>query len=194
MDRRFQESERKIYKAVINGELEIDSKGRVWRVAKRGWDQWLGKTVTRKCKRVRAEHKLPSGYLQVRVMFKGDRLHTTGHRLVYFHFKGPIPIGMTVNHKNGKKSDNRPCNLELATYSEQQKHNIYVLGNNQRVLKQNGEKNHYAKLTKRDVIQIRKRRASGEKLKSIGDDYGIAFQHVSRLYHGERWQHLEFPA
>ena len=121
-------NEKIVYQTVLNGELEIDDQGRIWRIAKRGWDRWNKAIRLNKCKRVRAEHLTPLGYLQIRVMVNGKRYHLGAHRLVYFHFFGPIPKGITVNHKNGKKSDNEPRNLELATYSEQIRHAIKVLG------------------------------------------------------------------
>lgn len=40
------------------------------------------------------------------------------HRLVYVAFKGPIPDGMTVDHINGIKTDNRLENLQLLTRGE----------------------------------------------------------------------------
>ncbi len=61
-------------------------------------------------------------------MLDGKRHHALAHRLVYRHFKGPIPAGLTVNHLNGMRGDNRPENLELATASEQKLHAIRVLG------------------------------------------------------------------
>lgn len=44
------------------------------------------------------------------------------HRLVWIRFKGPIPHGMEVNHKDGDKHNNRITNLELVTSTGNKKH------------------------------------------------------------------------
>jgi len=116
-----------VYQAVLMGELEIDSQGRIWRIAARGGNRWKGGTTTYHCEKRRAENDAGQ-YLQVRVMIEGKRVYACAHRLVWRHFNGPIPKGMTINHKNGKKKENHPNNLELATYSGQAKHRHEVLG------------------------------------------------------------------
>ena len=40
------------------------------------------------------------------------------HRIVYFMAHGVDPVGMLVDHINGDPSDNRPCNLRLATVQQ----------------------------------------------------------------------------
>lgn len=59
-----------------------------------------------------------TGYIRLTLNGKGIQ----AHRLVWLTFNGPIPYGITINHKNGIKIDNRLDNLELATYREQTKH------------------------------------------------------------------------
>lgn len=147
-----------------SGRFRVDDVGRVWRGAGR------------------AEQRLPSGYLQVRAMIQGRRHHTCAHRLVWHAIKGPIPRGLVINHRNGRKDDNRPDNLELVTYSGNMKH-AHRTG----LKDQHGQRNPAAKLSDNQVAQIRNMYASGgytmERLASI---YGVAFQHVSRLVRGTR--------
>jgi hypothetical protein len=98
---------------------------------------------------------------------------------------GEIPDGLTINHENGKKDDNRPENLKPATYSEQMFHAYRVLG--LCFGAQPGERNHQAKLTVAQVEAIRQRRSAGETLAAIARDFGIVFQHVSRIVRGKKW-------
>ena len=167
-----------VYKAVLRGDLEIDEKGRIWRCQVRRGDRWNGKTRLLRYNRRRAEHD-NGRYLQVRVMTNLKRIHALAHRLVWFHIHGPIPKGLTVNHKNGKKKDNHPANLELATYSEQAIHALRVL----RVGRtdQWGERNSMSKLTTGQVEKIREQRAAGDKLVDIAKDFGVTFQTISRI-------------
>lgn len=44
------------------------------------------------------------------------------HRVVWMYFKGPIPYGMILNHKDGDKQNNRLSNLELVTDEENNRH------------------------------------------------------------------------
>ena len=171
------------YHAVEMGEIEIDNMGRVWRLAVRRSNRWTRETKQVKCNRRRAEHD-NGHYLMVRVMIDGTRFHALAHRLVWRHFMGRIPAHLTINHKNGNKRDNRLENLELATYSEQRIHAIQVLNHS---WIQNGEKNAMAKLTNPQVLEIRKLRASGMKLKEIGDIFGVSFQAISKIAKHQRW-------
>lgn len=178
----IKKSEEKVYSAVLRGELEIDNRGRIWRVGKHGRGN-----ITYKCKRVRAEHHLPSGYLQIRAMIEGIRHNSSAHRLVWLHFRGRIPDGLVINHKNGNKSDNRLDNLEVVTPSVNAQHAARILKVGH-CANQNGERNYMAKLTKSDVIEIRRRRnEKNEPLKKIADDYRIKFQAVSKIARGDRW-------
>lgn len=118
-------------------------------------------------------------------MLDGVRVYALAHRLVFRHFNGPIPDGLTVNHKFGRKKKNHPDRLELATYSEQIIHALHVLKVGR--TDQNGTKNAMAKLTLRQVNTIRRRRADGERLAAIALDFGITYQAVSKIARGDRW-------
>jgi len=175
-------TENLVYHAVESGELEIDSEGRIWRVACRRWNRWTKQTETLPCTRRRAENNL-GGYLQVRVMIDNKRSHALAHRLIWLHFHGEIPPTLTINHKNGNKQDNRPENLELATYSQQARHRNDVLGKGR---KQNGEMNSMHKLTDAQVVEIRELRAGGMRLAEIGKRYKVSYQAVSKIARRER--------
>lgn len=159
--------EESVYPSVLGGLLRIDERGRVWR----------GTT--------RAENNTGK-YLQVRVMRDGVRHHALAHRLVWLHFFGPIPGNLQINHKNGNGVDNRPGNLEVVTHAANARHAARVLRVG-RTAEQWGEANHAAKLTRRQVRVIRRRRAKGEQLKAIAADYGISDRTVSKIALGHRW-------
>lgn len=186
--RHMTENDQKVYQAVLAGELEIDSQGRIWRVAKRGWDRWHQTVRLNKCRRVRAERQTPQGYLQVRVMWQKQRYYTGAHRLVYIHFKGEIPEGMTVNHEDGIKNHNQPTNLTLMTYSEQSRHALHVLRVGR--TNQSGERNAMSKLTSDQVQAIRQRRIAGEPLNRLAAEVGVAFQTISKIARLQCWTHL----
>lgn len=176
-----------VYQSVLNGDLEIDSEGRIWRLRKRQWDRWKGSTVSRPCKRVRAE--LDSGdYLQVRAMLGGIRIYALAHRLVWRHFKGPIPDGLTINHKDGRKKRNDPTNLETATYSEQRHHAIQVLGAGHHDV--SGENHPKAQTTDAQVIEMRQRRAAGAMIKDLARDAGMKPGAVSAICTRRTWRHI----
>ena len=178
-------SEIPVYEVVTAGELEIDAKGRIWRVAKRTGNGRGGGSSVTPCAKVRAEHASTMGYLQVRATVGGKRWCSLAHRLVWMHLNGVIPDGFTINHKNGIKADNRPSNLELATYSEQALHaiNVLMVGRTD----QRGKRNAMVKLTVADVREIRDRRSRGETQASIARDYGVAFQTISDIDRGRSW-------
>lgn len=57
------------------------------------------------------------GYHHVLLNIDGKRLHRSTHKLVALAFLGARPLKMVINHKNGKRTDNRPENLEYVTSS-----------------------------------------------------------------------------
>lgn len=179
-------AEELLYPLIEAGLLTINERGEVWRLGIMRGNRWnSAHLVTWLTHPRRAENSTgPDDYLQVRVMSRGVRHHVAAHRLVWRHFHGSIPVGLTINHRNGIKTDNRPANLELATFSEQQIHARTVLFRGR--LDQFGTANAMAKLTTDQVQEIRRRRALGEKLTSIAVDYPVRMQQISKIYRGDR--------
>lgn len=182
------QSELKVYRLVKAGELEIDSTGRIWRVKKRTSDRWSGGTKVTPCRRVRAEiQSEKDGYLQVRAMIDGKRHYAAASRLVWLHVKRRIPQGLTVNHRNGKKPDNRPRNLELATYSEQRYHAIRFLGARHHDVR--GSLHPKTKLVEKQVVAMRKQRKRGARIKDLAARYKISQNAASQICLRTTWKH-----
>jgi hypothetical protein len=139
---------------------------------------------------VRAENKTGIGYLQIRVMVDLTRAQVGAHRIVFRTLIGPIPEGITINHRNGIKTDNRPENLELATYSENMRHASQVL-KTAKCANQDGEKNEMAKLTAENIMEIRERRSAKEPLKSIAKAFSVSDRTISKIALHQRWQSIK---
>ena len=176
-----------VYQSVLSGAMEIRPDGSIWRMMEERRNRWNAEV---KCVIV-TPHRIdsspvPDYYRYVKVMRLGKQVTVVAHRLVFRHFFGPIPHGLTINHKNGVKDDNRPENLEAATYSEQQVHATHILKTSH-AANQGGEKNYMSKLTEEQVAEIRGRRAKGEALLSIAADFGVGFKATSKIARGRRW-------
>lgn len=185
---KYPQHERAVYEAILSGEMSIDGMGRVWRLKKRTFDRWTGGVKTTPCERVRAETVSGDGYLQVRLMRNGKRVAAAAHRLVWLHFRGPIPEGLTINHKSGNKANNRPANLELATYSEQRLHAVQKLGARHHDVR--GSKHPKTNLHESDVVEMRRLRKSGAMVKTIALQFGVSQNAASQICRRVTWTHL----
>lgn len=110
-----------------------------------------------------------------------------GHKIVLRAFVSDRPEGMSCNHKNGVRHDNRLENLEWVTHSENNYHAIHVLGAKRNGL---GELNHEAVLKTSDVIRIRARCDSGENHTAVSKEYGICRSTVGQIVRRETWKHI----
>lgn len=91
-----------------------------------------------------------NGYLGFRYRNKFLLLH----RIIYRKFVGKICPYMVINHKDGVRNNNSLENLELVSYSENNRHAYEVLKRESKKLY--GTDNHQAKFTKDQVDEIRK--------------------------------------
>jgi hypothetical protein len=103
---------------------------------------------------------------------------------VYRHFHGSIPVGLTINHINGNKLDNRPSNLETATFKQQRYHATHVI---KTWHPQYGEDAPGAVLTNAQVRAIRRQLMRGITGVSLAEKYGVSTGLISMIRTGKRW-------
>jgi len=130
------------------------------------------------------------GYLMVTLYRDGKRKKMLVHRLVAERFLGPAPSpDHEVNHKNGDKADNCPENLEWITCSENHMHAYRVLGREAAPSK--GEAHGNSKLTRREVVEIRKLYATGRyTYAGLGKMFGVDCTNIGHIVRREAWRHV----
>ena len=82
------------------------------------------KDVCKKCKAGQTAGSFDCGY--IRITIKSKRF--LAHRLAWLYINGTWPIH-NIDHINGIKSDNRICNLRLATIAENQQNRLNANAN-----------------------------------------------------------------
>lgn len=125
------------------------------------------------------------GYLQVNLFRGGVRATFRVHHLVAMAFIGPRESD-GINHIDGDKSNNRPCNLEYCTSGDNNRH---ALRTGLRV-NVTGERHGRAKLTADDVREIRALVGSGELQYRVAEMFGVGKQAISKIVKRIKWQHV----
>lgn len=117
----------------------------------------------------------------------GSKVSThRAHRLVWEAFNGKIPRDMTINHKNGIKTDNRLENLEIVSRAENTIHAIEVLDSYFR-----GEQVHIAKLSEKDIPAICAEYAQGGiSHRALATKYGVTSATIFDVLHRKSWAHV----
>lgn len=102
------------------------------------------------------------------------------HRLVATAFV-PNPNNLAVvNHINGVKTDPRAENLEWTTYTENNNH-----ARSTRLSLAFGETHYAAKLSDRDVFEIRLLGTQGNLHREIAAKFGVNRQHITKILNGQ---------
>lgn len=108
------------------------------------------------------------------------------HRLLAHCFKGGIPKGLVVNHKDGVKLNNDLDNLEITTHSENTKH-AYDTGLAKGLTL---SKNSMAKLRLEEMHEVMRMLKSGLSNMEISEKFGLHDRYVSLIRHGKRWKEI----
>ena len=142
----------------------------------------LGRVKNKKTGKIRKPSSTPAGYQVIVLTYKNKKSKGVYvHREVMAAFKGECPGGLNVSHINGNNTDNRLENLCYETHLENiRRKKIHGT-------QTHGESHGTARLTEKEVSEIRNKREAGMKLLEIANLYGISFQHVSRICKRENW-------
>lgn len=126
------------------------------------------------------------GYRSVTLCKPGTKQRWgTVHTLVAAAFIGPRPEGMTINHKNGIKTDNRVENLEYCTPSDNSKHSFTTGAQCNK-----GIQHSQHKFTDDQIRDIRARNLNGESQTSIAKSLGVSQSAIHLVVRRKRWDHV----
>lgn len=141
-----------------------------------------------------AQHLSENGYYRVCLHYKGKVLNFSVHRLVALTFI-PLPekfirkkltaANLVVNHKDGKKTNNRVDNLEWVTVKGNMEH-----AKEHGLLGYMGENSHLAKMTNSTAEKCCKMLAKGKSFNEIAEKLGISRKTVIHIKYGECWTHI----
>jgi predicted XRE-type DNA-binding protein len=145
------------------GLYEVSNAGRVRRVA--------GFEKHKKIKGRLLTACLDGKYLNLSLFKEGKKRSYNVHKLVAEAFIGPCPFGKEADHKDGNKLNNFASNLQYLRHNvHQQKH---------------------GKLTKEQVLEIRRLYTEGFTQQQISDQFGIIQrQHVSDIVNRKTWKNV----
>lgn len=110
---------------------------------------------------------------------------TRAHRIAFEITFGPIPEGQVVMHTCDNKLCVNPAHLKLGTQ---------LANMRDAVLKgrfPTGEQAPAAKLTEEQVIEIRRRAASGASYWDLSRDYNVVYGTIGRIVRRESWRHIK---
>ena len=117
------------------------------------------------------------GYGRINVSSNGKVRSFAAHRVAYEIRNGELSEGLIVRHTCHNPRCINPNHLKCGTHKQNADDRVKA----GRSASQKGAKNGNAKTTEEDRENIRRRRLSGETLKSIAKDYGVHFSTVSAI-------------
>lgn len=171
--------------SLARGEVETRVDGTRWAAisgCERYWVSELGEVAsTARSGRLLKQNKTNAGYFYVSLMIDGKPIKKTVHRLVAGAFvRG---MGDVVNHKDGRKENNKSGNLEWCSYAENNDH-----ARDNRLTKNFGELHYAAKLKESDIPVIRSLVSSGALHREVACRYGVNRQTITKVVNGKAWR------
>ena len=124
------------------------------------------------------------GYRFVVLHKNGTQKKFYVHRLVLAAFTGHPLTGQAAAHLNGKRTDNRHCNLVWATYKENEAHKLL------HGTVKFGSKNAQAKLSEEQVAEIRSLSRAGMSSYKIAPLFRVHDTNIRLIVARKTWAHL----
>jgi hypothetical protein len=121
-----------------------------------------------------------NGY--ARVKRADSRQQVSVHRAAWELLHGEVPAGMFVLHKCAVRHCVR--HLSLGTHQD----NMNDMFRKGRARKAQGARHGHAKLTPQQVIDIVRRRLSGDTPRELATAYGVCEAQIGRICTGKRWK------
>jgi len=116
-----------------------------------------------------------------------DGRHKYAHRISYEIHNGKIPNGMCVLHTCDDPACVNPEHLHLGT----QKINAYERETRNRGNHVTGEKNGRSKFTIEQILEIRKKSASGISNRKLAKEYGVVNSTIHFIKSRQHWKSVE---
>ena len=123
----------------------------------------------------------------IRVRRKDQKYTLSVHRLVLEAFVGPCPEGMQACHYDDNSLHNYLDNLRWDTPAA----NVQDKRRNGKT--QRGEQSRSARLTEKDVLEIRQRYAAGEHSGPLSIEFGVTPTSIRAVSSGKSWKHIGGP-
>jgi len=129
------------------------------------------------------------GYIQIKFRDEQDyrkERAVLAHRVIWEYMHGVLADGLTINHINGVKTDNRMLNLEAVTQQENMQH-AYRTG---LAVAHRGVDTANARLTEAQVREIYRRSWAGEHQAHLASEFAISREVISNIKQGWSWTHV----
>lgn len=123
-----------------------------------------------------------NGYLEVAPMIHGKRTKHLLHRLVGMAFVPGYEDGLSINHIDGNKLNNRPSNLEWVSLARNSQH-AWEAG----LVDLRGDNHPSRKLSSRQVVYMRRLLAKGVSAHTLAVIAGVSDATVYLIRDGARW-------
>lgn len=146
-----------------------------------------GAVMGKKSKRLLKFNTITGGYQLVRLYKNKKQYSFLVHRLVLQFFRGPCPVGLEAAHLDGNPKNNHVDNL---TYLSPQEN---CLMKRDHGTMYEGERNHFAKLTEKEVLEIRRICRPRDKkhgYRPLAKKYNVHERTIWWIVSGRGWKSL----